>query len=621
MTQLDRASSEREPAGARFSTSSTSGAAGRFKFWFVLASALVVCFLVNEGMAGESASPAAALMRLLRSGRLPKERQGLVVRLVCERGTPEDLQYIFNQILDPKAFTPQVRRTALKALVQAARNRKVCPAGDMSRLSQLLHPGNPGFERRLLLDAVELAGACRVSSVRSELAEIALADTTSDAVRQAALAAISRLNREAGLAVIRKLLAPSRPHRVRFLAVAALARQDVSTAAREAAKALATASDTDDPGIVMAAFLGIRGGADELARSLDRQPPPADVAKLALRYLYSVGRSDARLVEVLSKAAGISTTSKPLSDKEIEELVAESLAHGDPARGEMVFRRADLSCMKCHSLNGAGGHIGPDLRDVGSSSPPDYLLRSVLTPELAVKEEFLTSKILTVDGQIFQGIVVDENDTRVVLKDATGSLKTIPTADIEQRVKGGTLMPAGLVNLMTRRELIDLVRFLSELGKPGPYAVRFQPMIRSWRVLRKASEDLVESVPDEEAVQEKLLNVGESAWSPVYSKVSGELPLDELVRETGQEVVYVQAELEVKAAGPITLRLNSPAGLHLWLDENPVPVGRQVTLDLEPGRHRLTFRIDTRARKQRPLSAEIRKARSSTAEVRIVAGP
>ena len=33
-------------------------------------------------------------------------------------------------------------------------------------------------------------------------------------------------------------------------------------------------------------------------------------------------------------------------------------------------------------------------------------------------------------------------------------------------------MPKGLANLMTRAEFLDLVRFLSELGKPGPYAIR-----------------------------------------------------------------------------------------------------------------------------------------------------
>ena len=39
-------------------------------------------------------------------------------------------------------------------------------------------------------------------------------------------------------------------------------------------------------------------------------------------------------------------------------------------------------------------------------------------------------------------------------------------------------MPKGLTNTATRGELLDLVRFLSELGKPGPYALRPSPTIQ-----------------------------------------------------------------------------------------------------------------------------------------------
>ena len=47
----------------------------------------------------------------------------------------------------------------------------------------------------------------------------------------------------------------------------------------------------------------------------------------------------------------------------------------------------------------------------------------------------------------------------------------IPSSSIEEQKPGGSLMPAGLTDTLTRGELADLVRFLSELGKIGPYAV------------------------------------------------------------------------------------------------------------------------------------------------------
>ena len=66
---------------------------------------------------------------------------------------------------------------------------------------------------------------------------------------------------------------------------------------------------------------------------------PADSAKVALRAVYALGRADPALVATLSRAAGISTESKPLAPGELNQLVAEVAAQGDPARGERIFRR------------------------------------------------------------------------------------------------------------------------------------------------------------------------------------------------------------------------------------------------------------------------------------------
>ena len=43
--------------------------------------------------------------------------------------------------------------------------------------------------------------------------------------------------------------------------------------------------------------------------------------------------------------------------------------------------------------------------------------------------------------------------------------------DIDETVNMRSLMPDGLADTLTRGELVDLVRFLSELGKVGPYSL------------------------------------------------------------------------------------------------------------------------------------------------------
>jgi putative heme-binding domain-containing protein len=98
-----------------------------------------------------------------------------------------------------------------------------------------------------------------------------------------------------------------------------------------------------------------------------------------------------------------------------------------------VFRRAELNCVGCHAIGGAGGAIGPELSAIGQGNPVDYLVNSVLVPDQIIKEQYQTLVVLTVDGQVFQGIVADRDDTKVVLREATGELRTVPTADIEDQ--------------------------------------------------------------------------------------------------------------------------------------------------------------------------------------------
>lgn len=291
-------------------------------------------------------------------------------------------------------------------------------------------------------------------------------------------------------------------------------------------------------------------------------------------------------------------------------------------RGEKIFRRADLSCIKCHSLNGAGGDVGPDLRAIGTSSPPDYILHAILDPDRDIKEEFLTVLITTKDGKLYQGIVAEETEARLVLKDATGVRKMISKADIDEREKGKSLMPKGLDNFLTRGELFDLVRFLSELGKPGgEYAIKTEPTLRRWRVLEKTSEELLKDVPDDSAFREKVLNLAETQWTAAYAKVSGILPLDEIPGLSGQKVFYVRGDLDVKVAGKVGLKLDSNAGINLWLDGEAIALSDKTVVEVTPGRHKLAFRLDAAKHGSAHIRVDLVKLDDSEAEASFVGGP
>ncbi len=378
---------------------------------------------------------------------------------------------------------------------------------------------------------------------------------------------------------------------------------------------LAAGTERDDPAVLVDAFLQQRDGADRLAAALAQRPLAPDVAKLVLRHMYSVGRSDASLVAVLTEAAGISAQPATPTPEEVQQLVHEALTQGDPARGELVFRRSDLSCLKCHAVSGAGGNVGPDLSGIGQSSPPDYLVNSVLQPDLAIKEQYQTVIVATVDGEILQGIVLQRDAEHLLLRDATGKEIRIAMADIDEELEGKSLMPKGLVNFMTHREVVDLVAFLAALGKPGPYAVPTTPCIQRWQVLVEPDRTSV-------AASDPLAAVARSApadaWQTAYAKVGGELPLDELLR--GPQALFLRGQVDVVEGGRLELHIQAPAGTQLWIDEQPVPAQPVVSVQLPRGVHEVTLRVEGEPGTGQTVRVALHKPADSTAQFTAVGG-
>jgi len=160
-------------------------------------------------------------------------------------------------------------------------------------------------------------------------------------------------------------------------------------------------------------------------------------------------------------------------------------------------------------------------------------------------------------------------------------------------------MPARLADqLQDRQEFLDLARFLSLLGRPGPYANDESPVIRKWRFVTAAQST---SIPQEQA-----------SWMPAYSLVNGTLPLQDL---DGGAVVFARGFVTVQAAGAVKLLLNDTRGLRLWVD------GREISdlaapIKLSPGRRTFTFSVNRSRRGMTGLRAELAQAPGSPVKFR-----
>ncbi|MBI1345807.1 hypothetical protein GC163_05915 [bacterium] len=585
------------------------------------ASALFCLILIaSPALAEEPTSAVGPLMKLFESGRLPAQRQPAVVEMICQRGNANDLRVVLDRILQADGFVPELRIQALDWLADAAETRKVVPAGDLSGLAALVigdrATGQPQLQRR----AIRLAAEWKVAAVAPALQKLATSTEVTPALQRSAIDGLITIGDPGSHQTLKELATAGHPLPVRMQATAGIVSFDASAAATAAAAVLHDATAKDALGPLLDAFFQHKEGVDGLAAAIKAHPPTADVAKVALRYMYSVGRSDAALSNVLGNIAGISADPTPPTPEEVARIVDEVIAKGNPARGEAIFRRKDLSCMKCHSVSRAGGQVGPDLSPVGVSSPVDYVVNSILNPNLAVKEQYVTKVFELTSGKVLTGVVIDRDDVRVNIRDVTGTTVTIPVADIEEEVEGRSLMPQGLTKFLTHEELVDLAKFVSELGKPGPYVLNPGRTIQRWRLMNEAPEELTSSVPHLEHVRELILGSDSTHWTPVYSQVAGVLPLSEL-RENGEPFVLIlKGEVQVRTAGAVHFHLDCTERTQVWVDAQPFDDAKDWSATFDPGVHAVILRIELSDRPDPTLKLEVSTPNDSSAKFELVGG-
>jgi putative membrane-bound dehydrogenase-like protein len=130
--------------------------------------------------------------------------------------------------------------------------------------------------------------------------------------------------------------------------------------------------------------------------------------------------------------------------------------------GHAVFLR---TCGPCHMMYGEGGNIGPDLTGSNRANL-EYLLANVLNPNGDVPDAYKMVVVTTRDGRTFSGNVVSETDQQLTLRVVGRDTAVIRKADIQSRETTPlSMMPAGLFDSLTDREVVDLVSYLRSAVK------------------------------------------------------------------------------------------------------------------------------------------------------------
>lgn len=135
--------------------------------------------------------------------------------------------------------------------------------------------------------------------------------------------------------------------------------------------------------------------------------------------------------------------------------------------GKELFKVA--SCTGCHRMNDEGTVFGPDLTKLDpKKSTTEHILRSILEPSKDIDEKYQSYIFALDSGRQVTGMVVEESDDhyKIVIDPlAKDKATTILKDEVEAFKKSKqSIMPVGLLNKLTREEILDLVAYVFAKG-------------------------------------------------------------------------------------------------------------------------------------------------------------
>ena len=529
------------------------------------------------------------LARLLPA-RLPREGAGPWIQLIGQSGGPAELRKLFDQTIAGD-LEPGATAHALNALGEATRLRKQRPGGALDGVQKLFGHDNAAVAAA----AVRLAGTWKQGRFIGAMLQIAKDGKAKQPVRQAAFDGLRSIGGKGAVDGLRQLATQEAANATGRQAAVALAAIDFGASRNQILKVLAATRNDNDAQGLWRSLLGFKNAGKRLAAGLPNIPPAENIAQVGLRVAREGSRNEPELVAALTPLAGPLKSAADMTDAELKAFIANVTKKGDPARGERIYRRETLACVACHAIGGVGGLVGPDLTSIGASAPVDYLVESLLKPNDKIKEGYHSVIIETKDGEEYSGTLVRENGNEIVLRDAGNNENSIAKNNVQSRRNGQSLMPAGLIDALSEQERLDLSRFLSELGKPGPYDASQSKVARAWKIFTVHSTNQQKGA-DEAAAGDLSIE----GWVPVSSTVVGGLmktdlePVVQRWHRRGIIAVYAATRFQLAKDGKVAFELEAPAGSEIVIDGKSIGKGAKVSANLKAGEHTIVVKLDHR---------------------------
>ena len=561
------------------------------------------------------------LVQMLRERQVKEADQPTVLDVIAEFGRGEDLQAVLD-VATASGATPGVQAGCLQALLNAKQRRNLQPNGSLDDLDGLLSSESvtvAGLAARAI-------GTWHVDSQWEALkARLAQGGATTDAC----LEGVASYGGDEALHLLIEHADDASAFRAAITGILSSRPPLAATHAVKWMQAKEIAADTYEPQMagLIGAFLQRKDGAALLTATLKDQTIRVDAAVIGQRAIAASGQPQEALAAALAAAAKITTGPRQLSPQEMAQIVASVKEHGDPARGEAIFRRAELNCLKCHSIGDAGGLVGPNMLSLGATAPLDYIVDSLLIPGKNIKEGYQTVVVQTTEGKVLSGIKLRQTGTDLLIRDAEDKELSIPLAQIDEQANGASLMPTGQADRLTESEFRDLVAFLAALGRVPEFTIQSdQIIVRKWQFLTA-------SPPAAFAIKRTSIKTAtedhpEFQWQSIYSGVNGKLPLSEVphmhtrynLQPTDLGASFLRANLDVLQPGKAKLVIEPTAGLSVWIDQTPYDPAAAPTIDWTTGMQKITIAVDRDVAGNAPLSLRVEAPAEQGALIKVVGG-
>jgi putative heme-binding domain-containing protein len=146
-----------------------------------------------------------------------------------------------------------------------------------------------------------------------------------------------------------------------------------------------------------------------------------------------------------------------------------TLGHGDPERGRALVEGKG-GCLACHAIDGKGSRIGPDISDVGRVRRTADLERALIDPAPTVRPQNRRVKVVTRDGTVIAGRLLNHDTFTVQLIDSNERLRSFPKSGLREIAFMQTSPKKSYRGVLTDPEIADVVSYLATLKGQRPVA-------------------------------------------------------------------------------------------------------------------------------------------------------